>query len=336
MKKEVMIIGYGVVAKEFVKLILETTMRIKKQYNIDLLLTSVIGSKGMIYQKNGINIDELLKYGVGSKALYQYAKHENITMTEPKLSGDVLIDCTPTNIENGEPGLSYTKAAMKKGMDVVFVSKGPLVHSFSDIINEAKNNEVTIKYSGATAAALPTLDIGEYSLAGCQINRIEGILNGTTNFILTKMVKENRTYEEALKLAQDQGIAESDPYLDVSGLDSAFKILLLTNSLLGSNYTIKDMEVIGIDHITKENIKKLKSQRQTLKLLARMYRHNGKVTLDVRPCELNDDHPLLRVDGTNKGILFETEEMGEICVTGGASHPKGAAMAALKDLINIY
>lgn len=93
---------------------------------------------------------------------------------------------------------------------------------------------VRIRYSGATAAALPTLDIGQFSLAGCHIEKIEGILNGTTNYILSKMNEEDITFEEALKEAQSKGIAETNPILDVSGSDSACKLLLLTNSLMGT------------------------------------------------------------------------------------------------------
>ncbi len=111
-------------------------------------------------------------------------------------------------------------------MDIVAISKGALVTNWREINEAAKIANVRIRYSGATAAALPTLDIGQFSLAGCHIEKIEGILNGTTNYILSKMNEEDITFEEALKEAQSKGIAETNPILDVSGSDSACKLLL--------------------------------------------------------------------------------------------------------------
>jgi homoserine dehydrogenase len=286
----------------------------------------------MLYQKEGIQLQKLLELGVGSEALLHYSPDRG----ESAFDQDVLIDCTPTNIENGEPGLTYILNAIDAGMDVVSVAKGALVHSFKEIKQRSEQKGTKLKYSGATAAALPTIDIGEYSLAGSSITKIEGILNGTSNFILTSMNEEELSFEEALKIAQEKGIAEANPTLDVKGFDTACKLLLLSNSLLGSNYSLKDIKVSGIENLTKADMEQAKGGGKQIKLLARAIKENNQVILEVAPQELSNDHPLIHVKGTNKGIFFETTEMGVICCTGGASHPRGAAAAALKDLINLY
>ncbi|MEH7415754.1 homoserine dehydrogenase [Neobacillus drentensis] len=336
MQKKIMIAGYGSVAREFVRLILSRSKGIKEKYQIDLLVTGIIGSKGMIYQSEGIQLQELVDFGTGSDALLLYSQHFEIPIIDPRFEGDVLIDCTPTNLENGEPGLTYYSQAIRSGMDIVSVAKGALVHSFKEIMLEAQTKGTRIKYSGATAAALPTLDIGEYSLAGTTINRIEGILNGTSNFILTSMMDDHLSFAEALQLAQQKGIAEPNPVLDVKGFDSACKLLLLSNSLLGTDYSLKDIKIRGIDEVSMEEMLNIKQKNGRLKLLATAYKKEDQVVLEVTPCEIHSHHLLFNVNGTEKGVLFETSEMGTICCTGGASNPKGAAAAALKDFINLY
>jgi homoserine dehydrogenase len=332
MKKRIIIAGYGTVARELLKLIQLNGDQIKEKYKLELVVTGIIGSRGMLFQKEGISLEKLLEFGTGSESLNQCSP----ALSEATFDGDVLLDCTPTNIETGEPGLTYILQAIDSGMDVVSVAKGALVHSFAEIKQRAEDNTVRLKYSGATAAALPTIDLGEYSLAGSTLTKIEGILNGTSNFILTSMNEQQLSFEQALKIAQEKGIAEANPALDVKGFDTACKLLLLSNSLFGTDYSINDITINGIENLTKEDIDKAKAKGSGIKLLARASKNNERVTLEVAPCELNADHPLFNVNGTNKGILFETTEMGAICCTGGASHPRGAAAAALKDIINLY
>lgn len=336
MRKEIIISGYGNVAKEFVKLVKEKKETLREKYNLNLVITGIIGSQGMLYQKEGINVDVLLKYEYGSTALMEYAKKHYIALQSPLFSGHVLVDCTPTNMDSGEPGLSYMLAALDASMDIVSVSKGALVHSFVDIKKLADLKGCQLKYSGATAAALPTLDIGEYSLAGTTVTSIVGILNGTSNYILSSMFENGLSFEKALEQAQEKGIAESNPVLDIKGIDSGCKLLLLANRLLDDSFNLQDVSIEGIDHLTKEDILHVKKRGNQLKLLAEAHKQDESWLLEVKVCEITKEHSLYHVKDTNKGIVFEAMEMGSICVTGGASHPRGAAAAALKDLINIY
>lgn len=336
MDKKVIITGYGVVAKELCQFLFTHGENIKRKYGFGLQLTGIIGSSGMLYKEEGIPLERLLTYGLGSKALNQFAIDTGMELIEPIISGDVLVECTPTNMEHGEPGLSYICEAINAGMDVVAVSKGALVHAFSEINEMAMEKGVRLKFSGATAAALPTMDIGEYSLAGCTIKSIQGILNGTSNYILTSMEEYHLSIPEALQLAQKKGIAEKDASLDIKGFDAACKILLLTNGLFGTNLSIKDISIEGIEHITSESIKEARKRNARVKLIAEAVLINRQIHVEVKPCEIEQSHPLYMVNGTKKGIVFNTEEMGAICVTGGASNPRGAAAAALKDIINLY
>ena len=334
MNKNIIISGYGNVAKELVKLLLEKAEVLKNTYNLEIKVCGIIGSKGMIAQGEGIQLEALLKYGNGSAALLQYAKDMCIPFQQAEIKGDILVECSPTNIVNGEPGKTYIMDALLQGMDVIAVSKGALVTSFEEVMEAAEQHGAKLKYSGATAAALPTLDIGEYSLAGSTITSIEGILNGTSNYILTSMYGEQLSFGQALKNAQEKGIAEANADMDVKGFDSACKILLLANRFLGTKLNLRDINISGIDEISIEHLSAAHEEGKKLKLIAQATLHEGKGIVQVKPIKLSKEHPLFHVDGTNKGIVFETKEMGAICVTGGASHPRAAAAAALKDLIN--
>ncbi|WP_243522161.1 homoserine dehydrogenase [Bacillus pseudomycoides] len=337
MKIKVILTGYGAVGEEFIRLVHEKSIILKERYNIEFLIVGIVGRDISIYNDHGLHLEQLLTLGVSTKALQNYAVNNPSAIAKNIWNGNVLIEATSTNLQNGEPGLHYIKKAFQNGMDVVCISKGALVTNWKEIKTEAKLANVRIRYSGATAAALPTLDIGQFSLAGCQIESIEGILNGTTNYILTKMYEENVTFEEALHQAQHKGIAETNSSLDVSGMDSACKLLLLANSLFQSEYSIDYVSVKGIENVTKQDIEKAKEQGKSLKLIGAAYKdHAGNLKLEVCPREIEKGHPLAHVNGTEKGITFHTDTMGKVTSIGGASSPRGAAAAALKDLINLY
>ncbi|WP_410982765.1 homoserine dehydrogenase [Bacillus cereus] len=337
MRVNIVISGYGTVGKEFVRLVFEKASYINEKYGIELVLTGVIGSTVNLFNAKGLHFKELLTYGTGSGALEKYLKNYPLDKSEKMPVGTILIESTPTNLQTGKPGRTYIETAIENHMDVVAISKGALVTTWKEIKQKATKANVRIRYSGATGAALPTLDIGQFSLAGCQIESIEGILNGTTNYILTKMYEEDVTFQEALHQAQQKGIAETNPSLDVSGMDSACKLLLLANSLFQTEYSLDYVNVNGIEGVTKQDIEKAKEQGKSLKLIGAAYKdRSGNLKLEVCLRKIEKEHPLAHINGTEKGITFHTDIMGKVTSIGGASSPRGAAAAALKDLINLY
>jgi homoserine dehydrogenase len=259
------------------------------------------------------------------------AVESSLKKTEP----GILVECTPSNIQTGEPGLGHIRVALRTGWHVVTANKGPLVVDFKGLQDLARSNNLALKYGAATAAALPTLDLGLYSLAGAEIQAIEGILNGTTNYVLTRM-GEGTAYEEALREAQDKGIAEHNPALDIEGWDTAVKLLLIANSVLGLDLTLQDIKVKGITKIPRELLARAKEDGKALKLIGSLTHAGGRWKAEVSPEIIDRSHPLFGVSGTNKGITFMTDTMGAVTVTGGKSDPRGAAAALLKDIIHIF
>jgi len=331
--------GFGNVGRAFFTLQKEKAEDIERRYGLVLEILAVARAEGCFYSGEPLEVRHVSKAGdpwtKGNPAWKEGLRATDVIAGLG--AGGCLVECTLSNLETGEPGMSYLSAAFQGGWNAVAASKGALVVGLPALKARAAENGVFLKFSGATAAALPTLDVGLVSLAGARIEGIQGILNGTSNYILTRM-GEGLDYGEALKEAQDKGIAEPDPASDVGGWDSASKILLITNSCLGTEYVLRDVHVRGIAGLSVDFVQSARREGRAVKLLATAApgRHGARWSLDVRPSLVDASHPLIHVNGTEKGITFLTDSMGSVTLTGGRSNPRGAAAALLKDIINIY
>lgn len=340
--QRVTLCGFGRVGRAFAQLLGERRDWLRARYELDLQLVAVadIGGSALAPRRlQSIPPAELLAHvsrggsveGFGDFGMPGAAGEAVID----SLDADLLVEATPTNLTTGEPGLRHMRAALRRGMHVVAANKGPLVLRYAELQELAHTHQALIYMSAATSAALPTLDVGETCLAGAKILGIEGILNGTTNFILTKMQDEGYSYRDALHAAQAQGIAETDPRLDVEGFDTANTLILLSNALLGTRFGPSHVRRRGITEVTSQMVLDSRSAGKSLKLIGRATARSGNVHLSVAPGELPQDHPLASVHGAEQAVTYDTDTMGRVTVMGGRSSPTGAAAALLKDIINL-
>ena len=328
--------GFGHVGRAFFALLQEKDESLSKRFGLALKLQAVLKSGGALLSDTGITKKSFPdKPGQNIALSPLWKPGQTVESVLKTVKPGVFVECTPSNIQTGEPGLGHVRAALRAGWQVVTANKGPLAVDFKGLRDLAQANHLVLKFSAAAAAALPTLDIGLYSLAGTEILSLEGILNGTSNYILTRM-GEGIAYEEALREAQDKGIAEHNPELDVGGWDTAVKLLLIANSVLGLEFSLKDIKVEGITQIPPGLLERAKQGGKALKLIGRMTHAAGRWKAEVSPEAIDRSHPLFGVSGTNKGITFLTDTMGSVTVTGGKSDPRGAAAALLKDIIHIF
>jgi homoserine dehydrogenase len=179
---------------------------------------------------------------------------------------DVVIEMTPTNKETGEPGMTHIKKSLENGINVITANKGPILLAYKQLKNTAIKNGVQLGIGCTTGGALPSINGGIMDLAGANIQSIEGVLNGTTNFILNEMEQSGVTYQEALKKAQNLGIAETNPVMDVDGWDTASKLLILTNVLMNEDKHLEDISVEGITDITPQEVKNCLAEGKKYKL----------------------------------------------------------------------
>jgi homoserine dehydrogenase len=330
------LMGYGNVGRALVRLLEEKTDRLRASHGLSLSLQAIFKSTGGLFPCAGLEIKDILDdpaAGLSSHPLWKSNLSLESVLREAEPG--VLVDCAPSNLKTGEPGLTHTRLALDSGWHVVTANKGPLAVDFSALRRKASGNRLALKFSGAVAAALPALDVGLYSLAGTEVLAIEGILNGTTNFILAEMGK-GRSYSEAFQEARARGIAEPDPAYDVEGWDTAVKLLLIANAVMGLELRLADISVEGIVDLPAELVERARSEGKSLKLLGRIRREQSGPIASVAPCTIDRTHPLFGVDGPAKGITYFTDTMGALTISGGKSDPRGAAAALLKDIINIY
>ena len=192
-----------------------------------------------------------------------------------------------------------------------------------------------LKISGAAAAALPTIDLLDHSLKGCEVLEIEGILNATTNYLLDAMTNQGLGFDEALGRAQAGGFAEADPRNDTEGWDTAAKLLILANFGLDADLRMDDLSVEGIQSVTGERIEAWRAEGLVPKLVGHLTNVNGefRAGVGIRTYPVSD--PLARVRGKDKAIRITTDAMGETIAIGSGTEPLATAAAALKDLEHI-
>lgn len=321
------LIGYGGVGKAFVRLL--------KDKDIPCKLIFILNSKGGVVNNNGLILEDIisLENNIESHRNWKNGITYN-NLLDKEL--DFLVELTPTNKETGEPALSYIKCALNHKINVVTGNKGPILNAYSELKKLAYENNVSLGIGCTTGGALPSISGGLVDCAGADIISIEGILNGTTNYILKEMEDKNISYNEALRTAQELGIAEADPSLDVEGFDTATKMIILANVLMGSNLNINEVNILGITKVSINEINSAKLENKKIKLLGKAYKKDNKIYVSVSPEKLDKSHPLYSVEGKNKGIYFNTDTLGDVTIIGGASGTRNAAASILRDIINIH
>ena len=264
------ITGLGNVGRRLLELIESKRETLTRHLNLEIIVSGVCDSSGAIIHSNGLDIHQILEakkqnQGIStlSGATPGIAPPEFVNA----MDADMLVELTLTNLKNGEPGLSAIQNALQKSMHVVTANKGPLVVAYPRLAELAKSHGAKLLHSAAVTGGLPTLNIGSRDLCAASIERVEGILNGTTNYILTKM-SEGESYADALKYAQKVGMAEADPSLDVDGWDAACKLVIIANAVLRRPTTLKDVSVEGISDVTLQQLQQVSSRNQVMKLVA--------------------------------------------------------------------
>ncbi len=244
------------------------------------------------------------------------------------MDAEVLIETTPSNYKDAEPGMSHIVTAMKKGLHIITVNKGPLALAFPSLIELATYNRVQLKFSGTVGGGTPILDYAKNSLRGERIVSFQGILNGTTNYILTNMTG-GMTFKTALADAKKKGYVEADESLDIDGFDAAAKLVILANWIMDMKVTIKDIARTGIRDVSISDIKKAAANHAAVKLIASCDRD-----LEVSPREIPVEDPLC-VNGTLNAITFNSEHSGQQTIIGRGAGGMETASSILRDLLDI-
>jgi homoserine dehydrogenase len=332
-------IGYGTVAQGLTEILLEKEKMIREKYALDIKVVAISDfMKGSVTDEEGLNLREILSLAKHGKSLDNYPsgiKGMGGLETIQKTNADTIIEVTYTDVKTGEPALTHIKTALKAGKNVISTNKGPAVKQAFELLEIAQKNKVFYGFEGTVLSGTPALNLVKYTLAGINITGFKGILNGTTNYILTRM-EEGMAYKDALKKAQELGYAEADPSGDVEGLDAMGKVVILTNVVLGKKLDWSDAEVQGITHISLSDVKKARAHNKRWKLIGRAkIQKDGSVTASVLPEELPLSDPLAGVNEAINALTFMTDELGSVTIVGPGAGKRETGFALLIDLINM-
>ena len=326
----IILCGFGVVAQSFAKLLDSRTAELYTKYGLKPRIVGVFDSKGSATDSSGLNLNKLLsvKKKYGTVGNYQKNSEKGGVNMIQNIDADVLIETTASNYKDAEPGLSHITAAMKAGLHIISVNKGPLALAFPSLMELASYNQVLMRFSGTVGGGTPILDYAKNSLSGERIVSFQGILNGTTNYILTNM-RNGLSFNDALKDAKNKGYVEADESLDLDGLDAAAKLVILANWIMGMKVTMPDIIKKGIRKVNTNDIKNAEKNGSAVKLFASCDKE-----LTVSPIEIKIDDPLC-VNGTLNAISFTSEHSGTQTIIGRGAGGTETASSILRDLIDI-
>src|SRR4030043_1160860 len=250
----IILVGYGVVGKSVTTILARKYAEKVKAYGFNPKIVAIADIDGAVINPRGLNPEKLEAirqrgYPISADPDFGHPRMSALDVIE-SVEAEVVVEVTPVNIKNGEPALSHITKAFKTGKHVVTTNKGPLALAMPALTELAEYNNVYFRFSGTVGGGTPILEFAKRCLAGDRILAIRGILNGTTNYILTEMSQNHVTFKEALTNAQKLGYAEREPSMDVDGCDSAGKVVILANWIMNKKVTLRDVDKTGIRDVS--------------------------------------------------------------------------------------
>ena len=234
-----------------------------------------------------------------------------------------------------EPATSLMISAMNSGKSVVTANKAAVAANYLLLKETAVKNNVEFRYEASVGGGIPVLKVMSSVLRANEFSEVLGIVNGTTNYILTQMTDNNLPYETALKTAQELGFAEADPTADVEGIDAANKLTILTALAFGDYIPPEQIPTKGITAVTPKDIQTAKDKGNKIKLIAKVAKENDKIVASVSPMELPMSHPLCGVNNEFNAIYMTGNAVGELMFYGKGAGPLPTGSAILGDVMDI-
>lgn len=335
--KKLAFIGFGVVGQGLAEILLKKKDELKAKHGFDWSVVAVSDFKlGSALDNKGLDLARVLELA-GQGKISEYPDAEtglDALETIRRSEADIVIEVTYTDIKTGEPAYSHFKAALEAGKHLVTTNKGPTALFMRELRELAAAKGVQLRYEGTVAAGTPVLNLAGMCLAGNEITEIRGILNGTTNFILTNM-EQGRSYEEVLAEAQKLGYAEADPTADVEGFDALAKVVILAKSVMGADISTSDVDRTGITGISLADVEAAKKEGRRWKLIGRVARDGKTVKASVRPEKVALSDPLAAVGGATNALTFVTDLLGEVTIVGAGAGKIETGFSLLADMLTI-
>ncbi len=336
MKQKIALLGFGTVGQGLCEILLEKRNYLKEKYGYEFDIVAISDLVyGNVYNPDGLDIVHILREAKEKTKFTKDLTNWDTLSIIKESNCTVVCEMTYTDLKTGEPAISYCRQALGAGKHIVTSNKGPAALKYQEMKKIADKNGVQFLIEGTVMSGTPVLNLTEGPLAGCEISAIRGILNGTTNYILTRM-EMGMDYNEALKKAQELGYAEADPTGDVEGYDARAKVTILANVVMGASLDINKVSCKGITQITSEDIKNAKEQNKRWKLIGSIEKKQGKVIASVAPEMIDISHPLAGVMEATNALTFTTDLLGDVTIVGPGAGRIETGFSILTDLLKIH
>ncbi len=335
------IIGFGNVGQGFTQILRDEGAELAQQYGARFQIVAVCDLlKGSVHDPKGLDPAALLD-SIAAAATLRSDRIAapnwgwNALETIERSGADIVIELSYTDLKTGEPAITHLRRALELGKHVVTTNTGPIALKYPELKALAEQNGVEIGAEGTVMSGTPSLRMAQELLSAARIRKIQGIVNGTTNYILTQM-EAGATYAEALQDAQARGYAEADPTGDVEGFDAAGKVVIMANLLMGQALTLADVDRQGITHLTSDDMAAAKAAGERWKLIGRVETIGDRTVASVKPVRLPIHHPLAAVSGATNALTFSTELLGDVTLVGPGAGRIETGYAIVGDLLAIH
>lgn len=333
------LIGFGNVGQGLSQILVDKKEWLQAQFDVQFSIVAVSDlQKGSLYDPSGLDPAVLLRTVREKDSLKSVPaayKDWDALRTIRESNADMVVEASFTDLETGEPATSHIKEALINKKHAVTTNKGPVALHFDELNRLANQNGVELGIEGTVMSGTPAVRLGSEILKGAGLRRIEGILNGTTNFILTKMA-QGGSFSSVLEEAQELGYAEADPTGDVEGHDAAGKVVILANLLMDAGISMADVDRQGITSLTLANIEDARKAGEVWKLIGKIEQTGQGVSASVKPTRVPLSHPLAGVSGATNAITYTTDLLGEVTLIGPGAGRLETGFALLSDLLAIH
>lgn len=331
------LVGFGSVGQALARLLMRKREELKHKYNITFAITAITtGSHGSAINPDGIDIEQALATIQGGESL------DELSTTRPPMDtlefiqasgADVLFENTPVSYPDGQPAIDHLRAALENGMNAITANKGPVVHGYRELKALAKKKRKKFYFESTVMDGAPIFGLFREVLPAANVASFTGILNSTTNLILSRM-GAGESFDQAVAYAQSIGITETDPSGDVDGWDAAVKVCALATVLMDTPIKPNQVDRTGIRDINQEKIAQAKSAGKRWKLMCSASKEGGTVSAKVAPEMVGPETAFYSIEGTTSIVQFETDALGKLSIIETDPSPDTTAYGLMADFIN--
>jgi homoserine dehydrogenase len=338
MHVRIAMLGFGNVGRALARLLERKRDVLERDFGVTFTVTGIATrSKGLAIDPEGIDLGTALAAvaaGHNIEALHRGGPIADIAAFIAACPADLVMEATWLNPRDGQPATDYVRAALRAGRHVVTANKGPVAFAYRELMALARQQDRGFFFESTVMDGVPVLGIGREGLLAATVNRVRGVLNSTTNYVLT-CLERGVSFEEAVRQAQQIGVAEADPSTDLDGWDAAVKIVVLANVLLGADLRPADVDRTGITGITVAQAQAALAEGKRIKLICEAVRDGGQVRTSVRPLWLPFSDPLSQVSQTSSAVTLEMDTLHHLTIVEGDTDPTTTAFGMLVDMLNI-